>query len=221
MKDYISIQELLKKAEEKGIYLGKGDPYNRIRYYTKMGWIPHMVRKKGQKGATKGHLPLNTLERLQLIEKYKEQGMTNDEIASKLTMKDRASNFYSVIMSGEIRNKVITYASFSLLLLLVLTETGYIQIGRAKNSLLDQNTATQTQKQIVDVGSGFITAGSANVFVRSNKAFDNSNVQITFKGDYSPATRYWVTITPSQSGFSIELDSPVSNNAEFDWWIVN
>lgn len=48
--DFISVEKLIKILKEKNISFGKGDPYNRLRYYTKIGWLPHMTRKKTKKG---------------------------------------------------------------------------------------------------------------------------------------------------------------------------
>jgi len=46
-----------------------------------------------------------------------------------------------------------------------------------------------------------------------------SKVYVTFTQNYSPATRYWVSKIENQSGFQLELDSPVSENVEFNWWV--
>ena len=44
--DSVQVIKLIKQAKKEGVQFGRGDPYNRLRYYTKIGWLPHMTRKK-------------------------------------------------------------------------------------------------------------------------------------------------------------------------------
>lgn len=221
MKDYISVDALLKEAQEKGIDFGKGDPYNRLRYYTKIGWIPHMVRKKGQRGSTKGHYPISTIDRLLLIQELKNKGMENDDISQKLNMKDKAQNFYNIVRSENVRSKLVTYLSFVMLGFILLVEIDYIQIGKPKDLLLAQTNGAQGPIQILDSGTAFVPEQQNKVFVKSNKVYPNSKIYITFKDNYAPATKYWVGNQTTQEGFLVELDTPLSKNVEFDWWVSN
>ena len=43
-ENLISIEEVIRRAGELGVDFGKGDPKNRLRYYTKIGLIPHAQR---------------------------------------------------------------------------------------------------------------------------------------------------------------------------------
>lgn len=219
MKDYLSIKELVKEAEDQGIDFGKGDPYNRLRYYTKMGWIPHMIRKKGSKGSTKGHYPLSTVDRLVLIQKLKDQGLSNEDISDKLVLKDKVTNFYSIVKSDEIRNKVVTYATFIMILVILLAQMGYLKIGKPKEEMIIFSNELASQIQIVDSGTGLVTEGENRVFVNSTNVFDNSKIYVTLKGDYSPASRFWVAEKTNGEGFTLELDTPPLTTVEFDWWI--
>ncbi len=221
MKDYISIDALLKEAEEKGIDFGKGDPYNRLRYYTKIGWIPHMLRKKGQKGSTKGHYPKSTVDRLLLIQELKNKGMENEEITQKLLMKDKAQNFYNIIKSENIRSKLITYMSFIMLGFILLAEIDFIQLGKPKELLLAQTSNSQGPVQLLDSGTAFVPEQQSKVFVKSDQVYPSSKIYITFKDNFAPATRYWVANQTPQEGFLVELDAPLQKNIEFDWWISN
>ena len=221
MSDFISVNELLKQAEQMGIDFGKGDPYNRLRYYTKMGWIPHMVRKKAEKGGTKGHYPTTTLDRLLLIQKLKEKGLDNDEIEKKLKMRDRVHNLYSLLRSDVIKNKIITYGSFLMLLVILLAQFNILNVGPPRNQLIFQNTTPQGTTEIADAGTAFVERSQNKAFVKSLHVYDNSRIYISFKDDYSPATRYWVATQLLNEGFEIELDSSVLRDSEFDWWITN
>ena len=65
----VSTNKLIQLAKTAGIDLGAGNPKERIRYYTKLGLIPHAQRKKlqGKPGAAVGCYPLWVLERLKWL----------------------------------------------------------------------------------------------------------------------------------------------------------
>src|SRR3990170_3979324 len=44
-ENLISFDEVVARAKRAGVQFGKGDPYNRLRYYTKIGLLPHAKRK--------------------------------------------------------------------------------------------------------------------------------------------------------------------------------
>ncbi len=81
----VPTSKLIEIAKKRGIDLGKGDAYNRIRYWTKMGLLPHAQRKMapGAK-ATEGHYPISTLETLGKIEAFTKQGLKPEEIKARL-----------------------------------------------------------------------------------------------------------------------------------------
>jgi len=49
----ISIDEVIERAKKLGVDFGKGDPRNRLRYYVKIGLLPHAKRKVFQKQSTR------------------------------------------------------------------------------------------------------------------------------------------------------------------------
>jgi hypothetical protein len=89
----LPIAEIIRRAKELGFNFGFGDPYNRIRYYIKIGLLPNMVRRsavgfstevgKG-KLATQGHLPKDAVEKLLFIQGEREKGVDYPEIAVRL-----------------------------------------------------------------------------------------------------------------------------------------
>jgi len=93
MEKMLSTEELILKAREVGVDFGKGDPYNRLRYYTKIGWLPHMTRQKDADGNIKGHYPEWVLGQLVTIEKLKSEGSDNDEIAKQIETKSKYTNY--------------------------------------------------------------------------------------------------------------------------------
>ncbi len=215
MENLVTINEILKKAEEKHIDLGKGDPYNRLRYYTKIGWLPHMERKDG-----KGHYPIWAVNRLALIEKLKAEGISNEEITQILTRRDKIRNIKEFFTSPETRTRVITYASFFLLILVILNEMEIITIGKPKSTIVPRQDLA-ISGQILDSGTAFVPENRNTVFVKSINLRSTDKVYVTFNNNISPATRFWVEEKITGEGFYLSLDTPVAQSAEFSWWVTN
>lgn len=217
MDEYISVDKLIKKAKTRGVDFGSGDPYNRLRYYTKIGWIPHMVRKTDKRGNIKGHYPASTIDTLILIEDLKEQDLSNDEITDKLKSKGKVDDIISSLKSPEIKKHALSYIIIFLLLLIFANESGIINLGKSKNVTIPE---INRYEQIYGNGTSFVPKNQNKIFVSYRGIRPNSKVYVTFTQDYSPASRYWVSEVESQSGFLLELDAPVSNNTEFNWWLT-
>jgi hypothetical protein len=221
MQDLISIEKIIEDAKSKGIEFGKGDPYNRLRYYTKIGWLPHMERKKDEEDvAAKGHYPKWALKRLIQLERYKDQGLSNDEISKKVKTLDKMQSLQVFITSAETRLRIVTYISFIALLIILGSELGLVNLGKSKNKLIS-NTQGFSTLQIIDSGTAFVPRETKKIMVISKEVQTNSKIYVTFNQDYSPASRYWVSDKVPQEGFYIELDSPTAGNTEFNWWITN
>jgi len=222
MESLISVEKIIEEAKAKGIDFGKGDPYNRLRYYTKIGWLPHMQRKKNDEetSITTGHYPKWALNRLIQIETLKKKGLSNDEIAKKISTLNRLLNIQNIILSPEFRTKLIVYSSFLILIFIFLNELEIINLGRPKSQIVG-SVQQEVPSQIIDSGQSFVPAGSQKIRVLTDKAQINSKVYINFEQDYSPATRYWVSEKIPFEGFILELDSPIINNTSFQWWLTN
>ena len=219
MDDLISIDKLIKQAKSKGVNFGAGDPYNRLRYYTKMGWLPHMVRKTDNKGNVKGHYPASSLQTLLFIEELKSKGASNEEISKKLEVKNKREEIIASLKSPEFRKHLITYASLILLILIFINELGIIKLGKSKNITSQNPENVFEYQQIYGSGTAFVPKNQKKVFVVFREMKPGSKVYVTFTQNYSPATRYWVSKIESQNGFQLELDTPVSENVEFNWWV--
>ncbi len=216
MDDFISIDKLIKQAKSKGVNFGTGDPYNRLRYYTKIGWLPHMVRKADKTGNIKGHYPQSSLQTLVIIEDLKSQGATNEEIAKKLENKSKKEGIVNLIKSPEIKKQLVTYATLLLLLLIFINEIGIINLGKANRTV---NQDINSYEQIYASGTSFVPKNQNKIFISFRDLKPNSKVYVTFTQNYSPATRYWVSKIDQQNGFLVELDAPVATNVEFNWWL--
>jgi len=222
VENLISIENLIGSAKKRGIDFGKGDPYNRLRYYTKIGWLPHMVRRENEKGTISGHYPSWILEDLILIEQLKSQGVSNDEISKKLQTKNRLQSVASMFTSKDLRTQFITYFTLFAVLIILANQFEIINLGKPKSQLTASTTGTfQTPTQIVDSGTAFVPKNQNTIFVRSSPIRKDLKVFVTFSQNYSPATRYWISEIRDYSGFILELDAPLANNTEFNWWVTN
>lgn len=225
MAELIAVSELIKRAKRKGIDLGRGDPYNRLRYYTKIGWLPHMVRRSSDTGKVEGHYPLWVLESLELIDELKSEGYSNTEIERRLkthNVKTSIGNIFSFADSPAKRNSLLIYASFALILVIFLFEMGVISHRGTKTDLI--NSASGGGSSVLGVlasGQALFPGGSKTVFVNTTSVSSASKVYFTFTANYSPATRYWVSNVVPFEGFYIELDAPLAQNTPFNWWVTN
>jgi len=219
MDEYISIDKLIKAAKSKNIDFGSGDPYNRLRYYTKIGWLPHMVRKIDKKGNIKGHYPAWSVERLVLIEDLKSQGYSNEEISEKLNAKNKVQQITNALKSPELFGHLVLYAILSIVVIIFANELGVIHLGNQKNITINRDLSQQNI-QITQSGTAFVPKNQNKMFVMTEGINITSKIYVTFTQDYSPANRYWVSQIKAGTGFVLELDAPTSNNAEFNWWLT-
>lgn len=220
MENLISTDNLIESAKKHGIDFGKGDPYNRLRYYTKIGWLPHMIRKSDDEGDIKGHYPDWALGHLILIEQLKAKDASNEEITKKLQFRNKIQGFDNLITSKEARTQITIYVILVLVLLILANQLELINLGKPKSQIVDKTgSSLEVPTQIIDSGTAFVPKNQNLVFVKSSLARTNMKVYVTFSQDYSPATRFWVSNINDMSGFTLELDAPASGNTEFNWWL--
>ena len=219
MDEYISIDKLIKLAKSRGVNFGSGDPYNRLRYYTKIGWLSHMIRRSDRRGNIKGHYPIWSVDRLVLIEDLKSQGYTNEEISEKLKTKTKVESVLMAFTSPDIRKQALSYFVLIAVSLILANEMGAIHLGKLKSQIVSVDDMNQ-QMQIIQNGTSFVPKNQKRIFVTATKIKANSRVYISFTQNYSPANRYWVSNIKQQDGFEVELDAPVADNVEFNWWLT-
>jgi hypothetical protein len=63
-ENLIPFDEVVIRAKRAGVNFGKGNPLNRLRYYTKIGLLPHAKRKSFGKGSPVGAYPESVIETL-------------------------------------------------------------------------------------------------------------------------------------------------------------
>jgi len=80
----ISIDDLITKAKAFGVDFGKGDPKNRLRYYVKIGLLPHAKRKSFNGLPPTGAFPIEVLSTLISIDRKLKEGKSILEIKREL-----------------------------------------------------------------------------------------------------------------------------------------
>ena len=221
MENLLTVEKLVTEAKKLGIDFGKGDPYNRIRYYTKIGWLPHMQRKKEDEGPAKGHFSPQTLDKLVLIERLKTSGLCNEEITKKLEEKQKISNIKQVVSTKEFKSRIAFYTMAVLILVILANEFNIIHLGRSKNDIVNWTATGDGTIEIINNGASFVPKDHARVYISNSSAVADSRINVTFTTDYSPAIRYWVSEIKPGNGFWLDMDTPVSQNATFTWFQTN
>jgi hypothetical protein len=197
---YLTIKQLISLAKKGGVAFSRSNPYNRLRYYTKIGLLPNMVRLKSQ-----GHYPIWALDRLIRIENYKKQGWNNAKIQDKF-----GKEKVIIPLDPISRKKWVWYfmlAFFASLFALGIVQTAFYKRQMAKK-----------ESQIT--GSYIAQSGSQKVFVFESRVTTKSKVFVTFVANYEPATAYYVSSIVPNLGFEITLSSPISQSSGFNYWIV-
>ncbi len=218
MDRYIEVTKIIENAQQKGVDFGKANPYNRLRYYTKIGLLPHMERRRNADGNIVGHYPEWTANRLVLIEKLKSEGFENEEISRKVQELNAKHSTLTALKNPNFRSKIATYGVVSLLVLILLAELRIIPIGIDKNPLQTQTTEAQILNTSADAGSYFISKEENTAFVTYENAEPLSKIVITFTQDYSPASKYWIKDIKPGEGFTVELDTKVFDDKWFNWY---
>jgi hypothetical protein len=220
MDRLIPVGKLIEKAQQENIDLGKGNPYNRLRYYTKINWLPNMKRKLSENNRLEGHYPTWALETLKTIDALKKKGLTNEEIEKRIKRKNTVSRTFSGLSLEKVKRKTIGYVLIALILLVLLTELNIVNLNKPKNVNLSLGENVWIT-QIVDNGVAFMPKDSNAVFVKTDLIQPNSKINVTFKENYTPASRYWVENIKDTEGFELKTDVPVADSSSFYWWISN
>jgi DNA-binding transcriptional MerR regulator len=219
--EYISVENLIKILKERNINFGKGDPYNRLRYYTKIGWLPHMTRMKNETGTITGHYPSSVIEEIIRIEEYKNSGLSNEEITKQLQKNlDQKFNF-------ELIKKVYSKININLIFLTIITIAFLIEItkiGSLYEKINLQNNLKEvpinTEKRIIDYGINFIPKNQNEIFVASSSVVPTSIVMLTFLDDLGYNNNYFIREIIQGQGFYIQTRFPVSKDIKLNWAII-
>src|SRR3989337_3439754 len=83
-RNLIPFDEVINLARLKGVDFGKGDPYNRLRYYIKIGLLPKAVRKSFNGLPPTGALPIETVDKLVEIDNQIKSGESIQSVVKSL-----------------------------------------------------------------------------------------------------------------------------------------
>jgi len=219
--DFVSVEKLIKILKEKNINFGKGNPYNRLRYYTKIGWLPHMTRKKNEEGVITGHYPTSVIDTIEKIELLKQEGRSNEEI--NLTFKKRELiNKESIRILDFIKKININY-----LILLLIIAGFIIEIFRNNspnekiiNTEIQENKSIVSEKKIVDSGVSFLQKNQNLIFIPSSRVSPTSIILLNFFNNIGYNNNYYIKEIKVGQGFYIETNYQVPNESKFNWVII-
>ncbi len=87
--ELIPTEKVIEEAKNLGVDFGPGDASERIRYFIKLGILPHAIRKVRyddpmRLGKIEGHLPAWSIKRLLYIHKLYQRGISYPQIADKI-----------------------------------------------------------------------------------------------------------------------------------------
>jgi len=85
----ISIDEVIERAKRLGVDFGKGDPRNRLRYYVKIGLLPHAKRKAFKNKFPEGAYPEEIVWKLFEIDRMIKAGKGILQIKKEMEEKER------------------------------------------------------------------------------------------------------------------------------------
>ncbi|HLD51337.1 hypothetical protein A3K34_00495 [candidate division WWE3 bacterium RIFOXYC1_FULL_40_10] len=218
MEKLIEVDKLIEEAEKAGIDLGKGTAYNRLRYFTKMGWLPNMKRVKNSTGHIKGHYPIEALELLKKIAKLKKQNIANDKIGTYIKSFHQTQGIKSIFHSSEFQKSAKVSLVALIIILVLLAESGLVKIGKSYSKSIPN--PVQNFGVILQNGTSFVPKDRNEVYIELPNSSASSFVHVTFLDNYSPAARYWVEKPENKSGFVVKLDTKVYSDTSFNWWVT-
>ena len=94
----LTTNQIIDHAIKTGVDFGPGDPAERIRYFIKLGILPHAVKKRpgnlstvnGQLSTVPiGHLPYSCVKKLIDVDRLYKKGLSYPQIAQKLTSEEK------------------------------------------------------------------------------------------------------------------------------------
>jgi len=97
------------------------------------------------------------------------------------------------------------------------------EINTRKLNIITDTSAESTQSAVLSASAGTATIAkdTDNIIINTTAVTDNSLINVTFNGDYSPAVRYWTENKIAGDSFTIKLNAAVAKDVKLNWWIVN
>ncbi len=102
-QNLISFDEVIRLAKLKGVDFGKGDPYNRLRYYIKIGLLPKASRKSFNGLAAAGALPISAVDQMVEIDQNIKAGKTIQTIVRESKLTETTETFIPISSTTDIQ----------------------------------------------------------------------------------------------------------------------
>ena len=96
------------------------------------------------------------------------------------------------------------------------TFSGSLTVGELRFDEIATDSATLG----ASVGRALLTAGSQTMFIANPKVTPDTLIYLTPLSSTGGQSLYVAGKTP-EVGFTVSLDTPLSTDVEFNWWIVN
>jgi len=116
----ISIDEVIERAKKLGVDFGKGDPRNRLRYYVKIGLLPHAKRKVFKNNLPEGAYPEDIVWKLFEIDRMIKAGKGILQIKREMEEREQKER-EKVFVLPKIESKVFVKKKPKILFLKLLS----------------------------------------------------------------------------------------------------
>lgn len=181
---YLPYSEIIDLAKSAGVVFGKGYPYNRLRYYTKIGLLPN-AKRKSFGGPPEGAYPAWVVDKLVEIDGEIKTGRSIQAITREQKERNVSTTFERqveeiepkkdvYVFSGKPRFSLIPALRFASLLLFVIGISGLIAynlppINSQLTGLTSKSQTDSAKKQGNEIASlGEILARTTSPFFKVN-----------------------------------------------------
>lgn len=222
MTNYYTLEKIIELAKESGVNFGKTDPYNRLRYYTKIGWLPHMVRRTdSESGEVVAHYPAWALQTLIKIEKLKKQGVQNDKIQQTLSTDARYRSLrLGLFKKDNIKNMSIYVTAVGVLIIIILQLNLGTNNKNTSNGYENLPIQTSPKNDVNEYGFSLVSKGNTEVVIQSKTQVTLSNLHITPTSPIVVDTNYWIEVGQDPNSFKLVFNKPVETDFTFNWSVI-
>jgi hypothetical protein len=148
----------------------------------------------------------------------KDIGLSNEEIIDKFKATTSANRIDYIQF---IKDKITVNHLFISLLVLGCIFEIYRANLKAPNEPNIKNETGMEKHLIVETGINFLSPGQKKVFVPAKQVKQDSNINLSFRGNIFPATQSFISDIKEGLGFIVETNMEVNNEVKFTWNIVN
>ena len=101
-----------------------------------------------------------------------------------------------------------------------ITASGSATFAKLNISGMDDATATVSATSSATIGEATMSAGVKTISIETTAVTDQSLIYVTPQSSTNNQVLYVKTKTPG-IGFTVNIDTAISKDVKFNWWIVN